>query len=218
MIHYSINYIFNRFHKQFFYSSFVFFFFFQAEDGIRDLVRSRGLGDVYKRQEYEGTFPLPEAQLDRFLMRIKLGYPQLSDEIRILELQQMHHPIEDIGIVADVEELLAVQEEVKSIFVSPAVKRYIVELVRATRDHQDVYLGSSPRGSLGLFRSGQVKAAMQGRDYVLPDDIKYLAPIILSHRIMVQPASRLRNLSAEQVVTEVLGYLPVPSKELAVKK
>ncbi len=168
--------------------------------------------------EYEGTFPLPEAQLDRFLMRIKLGYPQLSDEIRILELQQMHHPIEDIGIVADVEELLAVQEEVKSIFVSPAVKRYIVELVRATRDHQDVYLGSSPRGSLGLFRSGQVKAAMQGRDYVLPDDIKYLAPIILSHRIMVQPASRLRNLSAEQVVTEVLGYLPVPSKELAVKK
>ncbi|HNY99780.1 MAG TPA: MoxR family ATPase [Anaerolineaceae bacterium] len=167
--------------------------------------------------EYEGTFPLPEAQLDRFLMRIRLGYPQLTDEIHILELQQIRHPIEGIGIVASVEDLLAVQESAKYIYVSPAIKRYIVELVRATREHQDVYLGASPRGSLGLFRAGQVRAAIMGRDFVLPDDIKYLAPLILGHRIVVQPASRLRNLTPDQIVAEVLGYLPVPSVEISKK-
>jgi MoxR-like ATPase len=167
--------------------------------------------------EYEGTFPLPEAQLDRFFMRVRMGYPALMDEIRILELQQLRHPILDLTSVAEVAELLEIQELVKTIFVSPPVKRYIVEIVRATRDNSEVYLGSSPRGSLGLFRAGQAVAGMQGRDYVLPDDIKFLAEYVLAHRMVVQPAARLRNLSADQIVHEVMANLPVPGGDLSAK-
>lgn len=164
--------------------------------------------------EYEGTFPLPEAQLDRFLMRVRLGYPALNDEIRVLELQQTRHPIEDLEKVAEVEDLRAMQQLIKEVYVSPAVKRYIVMLVRATRENADVYLGASPRGSLGLFRAGQVRAAMLGREYVLPDDIKYLATLVLGHRVVLQPSSRLRNLSADQVVLDVLAMVPVPAGDL----
>lgn len=167
--------------------------------------------------EYEGTFPLPEAQLDRFFMRVRMGYPALVDEIHILELQQLRHPILDLKSVAEVGELLEIQELVKTIFVSPPVKRYIVEIVRATRDNSDVYLGSSPRGSLGLFRAGQAMAAMQGRDYVLPDDVKFLAEYVLAHRMVVQPAARLRSLSADQIVHEVMANLPVPGGDLSAK-
>ena len=167
--------------------------------------------------EYEGTFPLPEAQLDRFFMRVRMGYPALLDEIHILELQQLRHPILDLKSVAEVGELLEIQELVKTIFVSPPVKRYIVEIVRATRDNSDVYLGSSPRGSLGLFRAGQAMAAMQGRDYVLPDDVKFLAEYVLAHRMVVQPAARLRSLSADQIVHEVMANLPVPGGDLSTK-
>ncbi|TDA64919.1 MAG: MoxR family ATPase [Chloroflexi bacterium] len=167
--------------------------------------------------EYEGTFPLPEAQLDRFFMRVRMGYPALVDEIHILELQQLRHPILDLKSVAEVGELLEIQELVKTIFVSPPVKRYIVEIVRATRDNSDVYLGSSPRGSLGLFRAGQAMAAMQGRDYVLPDDVKFLAEYVLAHRMVVQPAARLRSLSADQIVHEVMANLPVPGGDLSTK-
>ena len=167
--------------------------------------------------EYEGTFPLPEAQLDRFFMRVRMGYPALMDEIRILELQQLRHPILDLQSVAEVTELLEIQELVKTIFVSPPVKRYIVEIVRATRVNSDVYLGSSPRGSLGLFRAGQAMAAIQGRDYVLPDDVKFLAEYVLAHRMVVQPAARLRNLSADQIVHEVMANLPVPGGDLSTK-
>ena len=165
--------------------------------------------------EYEGTFPLPEAQLDRFLLRIRLGYPALSDEIRILDVQQLRHPIETLGSVADQEELQEVQQVVRTVFVAPAVKRYIVELVRQTRGHADVYLGSSPRGSLGLYRAGQARASMQGRDFVLPDDVKYLAPFVLSHRVVVNPAARLRNLSAEKIIQEILNNLPIPTGDLS---
>lgn len=168
--------------------------------------------------EYEGTFPLPEAQLDRFFMRVRMGYPQLLDEIKVLEQQQLQHPILSLKSVATVEELLNVQELVKTIYVSPAVKRYIVEIVRATRENPDIYLGSSPRGSLGLFRAGQAMAAIQGRDYVLPDDIKFLAEFVLSHRMVVQPASRLRNLTADQVVREIVTSLPVPGGDLSSKQ
>lgn len=168
--------------------------------------------------EYEGTFPLPEAQLDRFFMRVRMGYPQLLDEIKVLEQQQLQHPILSLNSVATVEELLHVQELVKTIYVSPAVKRYIVEIVRATRENPDIYLGSSPRGSLGLFRAGQAMAAIQGRDYVLPDDIKFLAEFVLSHRMVVQPASRLRNLTADQVVREIVTTLPVPGGDLSSKQ
>jgi len=165
--------------------------------------------------EYEGTFPLPEAQLDRFLMRIRIGYPGIQDEVRILELQQLRHPLADLQPVAGAEEVLEAQEAVKTIYVSAPVKRYIVELVRATRDHSDVYLGASPRGSLGLFRAGQARAAIKGRDYVLPDDIKFLAEYVLAHRMVIQPAARLKNLTAEQIVREILSLLPVPGGDLS---
>lgn len=160
--------------------------------------------------EYEGTFPLPEAQLDRFLLRLRLGYPTLPDEIRVLELQQLRHPILDLEPVTTVQEMQLMQEAIKRVFVADAIKRYIVELTRSTRESADVYLGSSPRGSLGLFRAGQAFAATHGRDYVLPDDIKYLAPFILSHRMVIQAAARMKNLSADQVVTEILHTIAVP--------
>jgi MoxR-like ATPase len=164
--------------------------------------------------EYEGTFPLPEAQLDRFLMKIRLGYPSLSDEIRVMEIQQIRHPIRDLQPVLSVEEVTRMQEAIKNVYVSPAVKRYIVELTRATRESPDVYLGASPRGSLGLFRAGQARAAINGRDYVLPDDIKALAEYILAHRMIINPAARLRNISAGQIVQEVLNLIPVPGSDM----
>ena len=167
--------------------------------------------------EYEGTFPLPEAQLDRFLMRIRIGYPELADEIRILELQQLRHPLLNLQPVATSEEVLEAQEAVKTVYVSPAVERYIVELVRATRDHSDVYLGASPRGSLGLYRAGQARAAIKGRDYVLPDDIKVLAEHVLAHRMIIQPAARLKDLTAEQILREILMTLPVPGGSVVQK-
>ena len=169
--------------------------------------------------EYEGTYPLPEAQLDRFLMRISLGYPALQDEIEVLDRQQFHHPVEDLEPVASVEELLEAQEEIKRIFVSPAVKEYIVRLVHATRQHSDIYLGASPRGSLTLYRTSQARAAMLGRDYVLPDDVKFVAPFVLTHRLIISPSARLRNVTPSDVLAEVLEQLPVPepSREQVVR-
>jgi MoxR-like ATPase len=160
--------------------------------------------------EYEGTFPLPEAQVDRFLLRLRLGYPNQDNEVRILEKQQFRHPFEALEQVVSVDELTEVQEAVKDIYVSPALKRYIVELVRQTRDHGEVYLGASPRGSLALYRTAQARAAVNGRDYVLPDDIKALASSTLSHRVILGPGARLRDLSAEQIVSEILQGVPVP--------
>ncbi len=165
--------------------------------------------------EYEGTFPLPEAQIDRFLLRVRLGYPALDDEIVVLERQQFHHPVEDLGPVAAVDEVVNAQEGIKEVHVSLAVKRYIVELIDQTRQHQDVYLGASPRGSLTLYRTGQARAAMQGRDFVLPDDIKEMALPALAHRVILSPRARLRELSAEHVVQEILESLPVPGGDLA---
>jgi MoxR-like ATPase len=164
--------------------------------------------------EYEGTFPLPEAQLDRFLMRIDLGYTSLSNEIKILEQQKLNHPILDLEPVISLDEILRAQELVKHVHVSPPVERYIVELVRETRQHPEVYLGASPRGSLGLFRAAQARAALLGRDYVLPDDIKTLAPNILPHRIVVSPAARLTDVSAAKIVKEILNALAIPGGDL----
>jgi len=160
--------------------------------------------------EYEGTFPLPEAQLDRFMMKIKIGYPGLTEEIQILELQKIQHPIETIDVIATEAEIKNVQELIKTVYVSNPVKKYIVELTRATREHADVYLGVSPRGSLNLYRAGQAKAAIQGRDFVLPDDIKNLAKYVMGHRMVVQPAARLRNLSSDQIISEVVNSVSVP--------
>lgn len=166
--------------------------------------------------EYEGTFPLPEAQLDRFLMRVRLGYPTQSDEIEILDRQQLRHPLETLEAVVELEELQAVMEEIKQIYVSKPVKRYMVDLVNRTRQSTDVYLGASPRGSLALYRTGQAVAALAGRDFVLPDDIKSLAIPVLGHRVIVGPAARLRELSAEKIVEEILENLPVPGGDYQV--
>jgi MoxR-like ATPase len=164
--------------------------------------------------EYEGTFPLPEAQLDRFLMRIDLGYTSLKNEIKILEEQQLIHPILELDSVVNLDEILQAQETIKHIHVSEPVKRYIVEVVRETREHPEVYLGASPRGSLGLFRAGQAMAALDGRDYVLPDDIKKLALYVLSHRVVVSPSARLTDVSAVKIVREILDTLPVPGGDM----
>ncbi|MBE3067856.1 MAG: MoxR family ATPase [Chloroflexi bacterium] len=160
--------------------------------------------------EYEGTFPLPEAQLDRFLLRVRLGYPSSTDEIEILNRQQLRHPIDTLKSVIKVKELKEALEEIKKVYVSDAIKRYVVQLTNRTRQNADVYLGASPRGSLALFRTGQVAAALAGRDYVLPDDIKRLAVPVLAHRLIVGPAARLRELSAEKIVQEILDNSPVP--------
>jgi len=163
--------------------------------------------------EYEGTFPLPEAQLDRFLLRVRLGYPSVFDEIEILNRQQLRHPIETLKAIITEGELAEAMEEIKKVFVSDAIKRYLVELTKRTRQNADVYLGASPRGSLALFRTGQAAAALAGRDYVLPDDIKRLAVPVLAHRVIVGPAARLRELSAEKIVQEILDNTPVPGGE-----
>ncbi|MCE9647378.1 MAG: MoxR family ATPase [Chloroflexi bacterium] len=165
--------------------------------------------------EYEGTFPLPEAQLDRFLLRLRLGYPSMSDEIQVLDDQQIHHPLESLKSVITLKEILQAMDAVKQIFVSPVVKRYIVELTTRTRQSADVYLGASPRGSLSLARASQAKAAMLGRDYVLPDDVQALAAAVLAHRIIVSPAARLRDLSSDRIVQEIVHATPVPGGEFA---
>jgi MoxR-like ATPase len=164
--------------------------------------------------EYEGTFPLPEAQLDRFLMRLELGYPILEDEINILDRQQFRHPITTLEQVVSSQELEDAQEEIKKVYVAPGVKRYLVEIVRQTRQHPDVYLGASPRGSLALYRTTQARAAMEGRDFVLPDDVKALVHSTLSHRVILGPAARLRDLSADQILQDVLGKVVVPGGDL----
>jgi MoxR-like ATPase len=160
--------------------------------------------------EYEGTFPLPEAQLDRFLLRVRMGYPKPAEEIDILNQQQLRHPIETLKTVVKRDEVLKAIGLIKQVHVSDPVKRYIVELINRTRQNSDVYLGASPRGSLALYRTGQAMAALEGRDFVLPDDIKQLAIPVLAHRVIVGPAARLRELSAEKVIQEILENLPVP--------
>ncbi|MCX7856088.1 MAG: MoxR family ATPase [Anaerolineae bacterium] len=164
--------------------------------------------------EYEGTFPLPEAQLDRFLLRIRLGYPAVEDEVRILERQQYRHPIEELETVAPVAELLEAQEAIRAVYVAPAVKRYIVELTRRTREYPDIYLGASPRGSLTLYRAGQARAAIYGRDFVLPDDVKALALPALGHRVIIGPTARMRDVTAEEMVEEILRKVPVPGGDV----
>jgi len=164
--------------------------------------------------EYEGTFPLPEAQIDRFLMRIRLGYPAKPQEVEILGKQAQVHPIESLEQVVTAEELMAVQQAIRDIYVDESVKEYIVDLVTVTRDHPDVYLGASPRGSLALFRAGRAWAALSGRDYVLPDDIKLLAEATLSHRLIVSPSARIKNVEARQVIEDALQHTPVPGSRV----
>ncbi len=159
--------------------------------------------------EYEGTFPLPEAQLDRFLMRLPVGYPSADDEKIILNHLRREHPINQLMAVVTEDRLLGFQREVWEVNVDNSILDYIVRLVTATRSHPDLVLGGSPRASLALYKTSQALAALRGRDYVLPDDVKYLAPVTLSHRIIIKPESELRGRSANQVLEELLKSLPV---------
>lgn len=159
---------------------------------------------------YEGLFPLPEAQMDRFLLRISLGYPSVSDEIIIMERQQHLHPIETLNQVADASDILTLQEEVRNIYVDDLVKRYIASLVDATRHHHSIYLGASPRGSLALFRTAQARALMQERDFVLPDDVKALAEPVLTHRLILPSTDQTQDRSGRASIAEILETVPVP--------
>ena len=160
--------------------------------------------------EYEGTFPLPEAQLDRFLLRIHLGYPEKMDEIMILRRQRQNHPLDAVEQVLTAEQLLDLQEQIKSVYVDELIEEYIVALTTATRHHEDVYLGASARGSLGLYRTAQAAAALNGRDYVIPDDVKLLAEPVLGHRLLLTSQARLRGRSEHTVLDEIVASTPAP--------
>ncbi len=159
--------------------------------------------------EYEGTFPLPEAQLDRFFLRLALGYPTEREEVAILDAQRVVHPLETIEQVLSADELVDAQLRVREVHIAEAVKTYVVAIVSASRSHPDVYLGASPRGSLALARAAQAYAALKGRDYVVPDDVKALAGPTLAHRLILQPQARLKDLAATSVVAEILASVPV---------
>jgi MoxR-like ATPase len=160
--------------------------------------------------EYEGTFPLPEAQLDRFFLRLQLGYPTHDEERRVLYDQREGHPIDDLNAVLEIEGLLELQREVGQVHVEESVADYVLSLVRALRDHPNVAIGASTRGALALFKAGQAIAALRGRDYVIPDDVKEMAAYVLPHRIMVQPDSVIRGVTATSVVNSILGSEDVP--------
>jgi len=160
--------------------------------------------------EYEGTFPLPEAQLDRFLMRISLGYPDSDEEMSIIERQEQVHPIETLQAVATPQEVVGLQEAAKSVYVDRLVRQYIVALVEATRQHRDVALGASPRASLGLFRAARALALVQDRDYAIPDDVKVLAPAVIAHRLILSPSARMRGIRSVDVVSNLLNEVAVP--------
>lgn len=160
--------------------------------------------------EYEGTFPLPEAQLDRFIIRIELGYPSPAEELTVLSAQQYRHPINNMQQAVSQQELIAAQQAIREIYVAEEIKHYIINIVNATRQHPDVYLGSSPRGSLALFRISQARAGMAGRDYVIPDDVKALAEVTLAHRIIVGPAARIKDITSRTIVQDILANTPIP--------
>jgi MoxR-like ATPase len=160
--------------------------------------------------EYEGTFPLPEAQLDRFLMRVHLGYPTNTDEVLMMDAQQTAHPIDSLEQITDANEILGIQRAIKEIYVDPLIKQYIVALVDVTRQHEAVYLGASPRGSLALYRTAQARALLDGRDFVIPDDVKELAYTTLGHRVIVSPSARVKSISASDIILGCLERVPVP--------
>ncbi|RME63255.1 MAG: MoxR family ATPase [Caldilineae bacterium] len=163
--------------------------------------------------ELEGTFPLPEAQLDRFLMLLRMGYPGEAEEEEMLLRYEREEPLAELEPVAHADDLLTLQEQVRTIHVNDDVRRYLLRVVRATREHPSVDLGVSPRGSLALYRASQALAALRGRTYVIPSDIQHLAPALLTHRIHISPQTRLRGRTPEQVVGEVVGSVPVPVAE-----
>jgi MoxR-like ATPase len=167
------------------------------------------------RIDGRGTFPLPKSQLDRFFLRIKLGYPTPPDEVTVINNQQFRHPIMDLGQKITREDLVFAQEEIKKIYVSPAVARYVAEILDKTRYHPDIFLGGSPRASLVLYRASQARAALHGRNFILPDDVKALVIPALGHRILLSPRAHLRKRTIEQILEEILENLPIPSQGIA---
>lgn len=164
--------------------------------------------------EYEGTYPLPEAQLDRFLLKMKMGYPDLHEEIEVLSRAQRVPPIDELQPVVSLEELRQLQGEIKEVYVDDSIKRYIVDLASPTRVHSSVYLGVSPRGSISLMKASQALAFMHGRDFVIPDDVQYLAPFVFAHRIILKSEARFEGINAEEVVNRVIARVPVPVQRL----
>lgn len=160
--------------------------------------------------DHEGTFPLPEAQLDRFLIRLSLGYPALEEEGRMLQRLQRSHPIDDLNSVVNAAEVLACQEAVREVYVDDKIRHYLLEIVQGTREHDDVMLGGSPRASIALFRTAQALAAIAGRNFVLPDDVKKMVMPVLGHRLILRPESRLRKVTVASVVREIMDEVAVP--------
>ena len=160
--------------------------------------------------EQEGTYHLPEAQLDRFLMKFNLGYPEMQDELDMLGKLQMKHPIETIDTVVSAKQIIACQEEVRGVHVDPKVQQYILQLVTQTRESEHLLLGGSPRASIALFRAGQALAAMRGRNFVLPDDVKAIAEPVMTHRVILKPESRLRRITGQQVIGQIMEQVAVP--------
>ncbi|MBA3482432.1 MAG: MoxR family ATPase [Pirellulales bacterium] len=160
--------------------------------------------------DHEGTFPLPEAQLDRFLVKLSLGYPSLDEESQMLDMLKREHPLEKLQPVITADQLAACQRAVRTVHVDPKIRRYITEIVHATRGHHDVRLGGSPRASIALYRTSQAVAAIRGRAYVEPDDVKQVVPSVLAHRIILQPESRLQNVSVSEILTDILDETKVP--------
>ncbi len=160
--------------------------------------------------DHEGTFPLPEAQLDRFLVRLTLGYPNFEEESKMLDRLQRSHPIDELAPVVTAADVVSCQKAVREIYVDEKVRKYVLQLVQMTREHDDVQLGGSPRASIALFRTSQALAAIRGRNFVLPDDVKRMAPAVLTHRLILRPESRLRKLTAASIIEEVLQETPVP--------
>jgi len=161
--------------------------------------------------EYRGVYPLPEAQLDRFLMRLRMGYPTAAQEVAVLERQVREHPIAAVRSVAGCEVIGELQQAVRQVFLEASVKEYMVALTTATREHPMVALGASPRGSLGLMRASQALAAMAGREFVIPDDVKAVAEPVLSHRLILRPEAPADNVSGAQIIEEILGQVPAPA-------
>ncbi|MBW3542288.1 MAG: MoxR family ATPase [Planctomycetes bacterium] len=162
--------------------------------------------------DHEGTFPLPEAQLDRFLMRLSLGYPGYKEEGRMLDLLKTSHPIDAVGPVVSAEDVIACQRAVRDVHVETRVRDYVLDIVHATRTHDDIALGGSPRASIALYRAAQALAGIRGHDFVMPDDVKRVAPAVLPHRLIVRPESRLRKITAAKVVEQILTEVSVPTR------
>lgn len=160
--------------------------------------------------DHEGTFPLPEAQLDRFLMRFSIGYPSAEDELKMLEILEREHPVNRVQPVVSAEELVAAQQAVREVHVDPKIRRYIVQIVQGTRESDELALGASPRASIALFRTSQALAAVGGRNFVQPDDVKRVAAPVLTHRMILKPEARLRKVTAASVVEEIVEEVPVP--------